>query len=85
MLRAPSIGQLRGGAVKDEAKNAEVLAAIKQAKDMLGQGPMLAGVEAKSINSGILIPSQPEVPIPYILHTLKTRCCEYCACVRMAW
>lgn len=40
--------------MRDEAKNAEVLAAIKQAKDMLGQGPMLAGVEAKSINSGAL-------------------------------
>ena len=51
---ALSAGQLRGGAMRDEAKNAEVLAAIKQAKDMLGQGPMLAGVEAKSINTGAL-------------------------------
>ncbi|BDA48124.1 hypothetical protein COCOBI_11-3820 [Coccomyxa sp. Obi] len=48
-----SNGQLRGGRTRDEAKNAEVLAAIKQAKDMLGQGPMLAGVEAKSINTGL--------------------------------
>ncbi|CAL8462881.1 g2415 [Coccomyxa elongata] len=48
-----SNGQLRGGQTRDEAKNAEVLAAIKQAKDMLGQGPMLAGVEAKSINTGL--------------------------------
>ncbi len=37
-----------------DAKNAEVLAAIRQAKDMLGQGPMLAGVQASSINSGNL-------------------------------
>ena len=47
-------GQLRGGRTSGDAKNVELLGAIRQAKDMLGQGPMLAGVQAKSINSGEL-------------------------------
>ena len=51
---ASGAGQLRGGQTCADSKNAELLGAIRQAKDMLGQGPMLAGVQAKSINSGEL-------------------------------
>jgi hypothetical protein len=46
-------GQLRGSQKgRDDAKSSEALAAIRSARDMLGEGKLLAGVSGKAINSG---------------------------------
>ena len=46
-------GSLRGGRTVVDGQMAEAIAAMRNAKALLGQGPKLHGIQAHSINSGV--------------------------------
>lgn len=48
---------MRGGSAGKDAKNEQMLGAIRTARDILGEGKLLAGVSGKAINSGMPISS----------------------------
>lgn len=52
-------GSLRGGQAVVDGQMAEAIAAMRNAKALLGQGPKLHGIQAHSINSGLVLVTPP--------------------------